>query len=333
MNLWLIITLKWLSQVLILASGVSGLFSDLYKEDEITAKRTLTRSGWIHLAMIVVGFAVFGFTNFAEQREQKKKAADDKALIEIQKGQLQRLHRLDLARVHLAGLRLSVDLDDRKMIQKVRSLFLKAFKQTPGLHDVLDEFAPCFANNSINPKCNLTLQRRQQGDILAVGQSPFDPFSEEHPFSFAMPSSKATWSAIEKVVVDEAFKQLEILGQSNTPIVSLKDRSIIQSISLVKGALELVIEGRNLTLDQINDAHIRLRAFDPDPGWIDGTYAVNMEGDGPKKIHIQSTDPKVVLDQTFELEWTDDKISYVGGHVILSGECILKPTFPGLDDL
>src|SRR5215471_12813385 len=55
---------KWLSQAMIVCSGIYGMFSDLYKEDHATHKRTLTRAGRINLATIVVGFLLFGVTEY-----------------------------------------------------------------------------------------------------------------------------------------------------------------------------------------------------------------------------------------------------------------------------
>jgi len=123
---WLILIFKWFSQILILVSGISGLFSNLYVENKETGKRTLTKSGRIHLVTIVVGFILFGVTKFAEQSDQKQKASDAKRQIDTQSAQLEHLRKLDLARTHLAGLRISIEPHKPGLNQRLRALFSKA---------------------------------------------------------------------------------------------------------------------------------------------------------------------------------------------------------------
>ena len=66
----LFLVLKWLSQFLIVTSGVYAMFSDLYKEDEHTKKRQLTGAGWINLATLLAGLFLFGITDFKERKDR-----------------------------------------------------------------------------------------------------------------------------------------------------------------------------------------------------------------------------------------------------------------------
>jgi hypothetical protein len=66
------LVLKWLSQVLIVTSGIYGMFSDLYKQQGPEKKRELTRAGWINLMTLVTGFMLYAVTDAQDRRAQQK---------------------------------------------------------------------------------------------------------------------------------------------------------------------------------------------------------------------------------------------------------------------
>ncbi len=110
--------LKWLSQGLLVISGGSALFHELYKRHPETGRQTLTRIGWLHLAGLTVGFLPFGATEINDRlkavsdrttwkaRDEKQKQTIDyltetrqkqDETIGIQKRQNNRLEELLLA--------------------------------------------------------------------------------------------------------------------------------------------------------------------------------------------------------------------------------------------
>ena len=112
-------SLKWLSQFIVFLSATSAMFQDLYTVNPATARRRLTRSGWVHLAGLLTGFIVFGVT---EIRDHQKAAQDrvDAARREAQQtAQVQSLKSVLVKQEGIeSGLR--TQIEQGKAIQKAQ---------------------------------------------------------------------------------------------------------------------------------------------------------------------------------------------------------------------
>jgi len=87
----IVVILKWISQVLIVIGGITGLLSEAYKTDPSTGKRSLTRVGWVTVTTLLLGFLLFVSTDIKERRENAERDVAQKqqisSLQEIVKGQ------------------------------------------------------------------------------------------------------------------------------------------------------------------------------------------------------------------------------------------------------
>src|SRR5712692_379268 len=174
------LVLKWLSQVLIVSSGIYGMFSDLYREDKQTKRRALTRAGYFNLSALLSGFILFGVTDYKErqdQREQRQKgeiaakvteehfkvqAEGQNSVIENQKKQIQSqddelryLHHLILVQEIIDGWEISLDLSPGVIETARRQAESLKAKEDAYLRACL-EFASIDARKSANEHWAIT---------------------------------------------------------------------------------------------------------------------------------------------------------------------------------
>src|SRR5262249_44471876 len=119
---WILISLKWLSQILIVTSGIIALFTETYKTDAATGRRVLQRAGWITIVTIVVGFVLFGFSDVQERNRAELAAqaqADQvtkfKEMSEKQTLEIGYLQNLILMQEKLAGLEVELEFPQPRL--------------------------------------------------------------------------------------------------------------------------------------------------------------------------------------------------------------------------
>ena len=81
---WLVIVVKWLSQLLIIATGIFSLFMDPYKEDPKTHRRKLTRVGYVAMSALLIGFVLFALTDLNERQQATARLEHQKEVISNQ---------------------------------------------------------------------------------------------------------------------------------------------------------------------------------------------------------------------------------------------------------
>ena len=99
-------SLKWLSQFVVLVSATSAMFQELYVKDPETGRRRLTRSGWVHLTGLLLGFVLFGVTEIHDQQ----KAARERIEAATNETRLQSL--LETQKTIEQGLRTQIDREN-----------------------------------------------------------------------------------------------------------------------------------------------------------------------------------------------------------------------------
>lgn len=208
-----------------------------------------------------------------------------------QKRQLEKLVRLDFARLQLAGIQLSVTSRNKVAYQKIKEIFSEALVVELDDRRVLPTYLkPCFEDNPTSSQCKLEIEKTPKGKVTARAVSPFGFGAMEGPTSFVIASDEATWTKIEKIVLTTVFRQLEILNDSGVLLLPLNDGALIRSISLLQGKFELKLEDPKIKLDQLYNSRVSFKM-------------IGDREDLPLSIHIKSTDPNALLDQTFAIKW------------------------------
>lgn len=331
----LVAVLKWISQLLIVASGLSALFHELATVDAQSGRKRLTRSGRLHMLAILAGLALFGVTEVrdlgkaadkrrqAERRnlEQKKQIETLEAVRDRQQeiGESQK-RQIEDGRALAAAQGLVIDNQGRQN-NRLRDLLLSAY-QLSAIEVSLSPIDYAFRRYDSTFRA-LWDEYKKAGLKVAEPSDYFQPCilhgriearkgerdqwlircllgrpqGFTTPFFYCAPESYP-WRAFEGVLDVLLSKQFLITLSDGTPLVRLSDTSRPHVVTREGRELKVTIHGPRVKLSQLVGARLQFQ----------------MESEGrelkelPSRIRLRSLDPLVRFDQSFETSWRLEKI-------------------------
>ena len=307
---------KWLSQILILLAGASALFSDTHKQDPATGRRMLTRSGRIRLSLLVVGLVLFMLTEYknrVQQREaiRKEMEAHQEAIrekeeairereerikwqnetIQKQDVQLKYLRRLFLLQNEVSAVEVSWPLSGKDLTDFSQSLlgYGQQVKAESELKTNLQYINTAFKNSlrSGNNWLNVRQLARGQFGLQVLVSRPLGTklmqFSEEQP----------EWKAFDTAIRQLLGDRFEIEAAPGVVFADLARKHWPCELSIDSSVIRFTVEKPGISLGQIEGANVTF--------WGGNINATKM----PKRLRLRFKDPKVALDQQFELKWKE----------------------------
>jgi hypothetical protein len=295
--------LKWLSQVLIVASGIYAMFSDLYKEQPHGKKRELTRAGWINLAALLTGFMLYAVTDFQERKARKEDDAYKAGLAEgqerlnikqkqlndaqqqvinTQTGELGYLHHLILEQEVVNGWELSWDAP-ATVIQLART---KAHSLT-GKDDAY--LRTCLAELGVNA-------RASANGHWMISCILVRPLGVKN-VAFDLSPSEPGWQVFESILDILLSPRLAVSQSGGEDLVVLSRLERPESISYTNSRVTVTVRNARVRLGWLErpvEAVLRL----------DSDVAANA----PATVRIRSLDSNLQLDQTFSTRWTKRQV-------------------------
>ena len=327
----LFLILKWLSQLLIVTSGIYGMFSDLYKEDEHTKKRKLTRAGVINLATLLIGLLLFGITDFQERQTQKdeanakleaaKKEAEFQIKtngllnlqIESQKGELRYLRHLILVQELVEGWEFSW--------KPQMAVMRLARSHADSLHGADDAYLRLCLRGEVSA------HRAPNGHWM-ISCSISRPFGTK-TVSFDLAPSQPQWEVFESTL-DELL----------SPVFSIYQSGGEDILVLTRFARpDDIVYSENRIVVTVRSPGVKLSRFE-EPIQAVLRMDVDQTSMAPDSIRMRSLDPNLHLDQMIRARWRKQQIgtklgsAYPGEeppqvpvYAIFSGPHELKGTF------
>lgn len=289
---------KWLSQLLILVGGVGALRSDTHELDSTTGRPRLTHNGRMKLSILAVGFFLFILTDFqnrAQQREailirEHEIRLQDKA-IEKQNTQLEYLRRLFLLQHEVSAVEVSWPLSDQDIEDFSQSLlsYGEHHRADSKVKTNLQYINDAFKNSMSSGNSWLNVYQIALGRfaLQVLICRPFGMKLIEFPEE--QPEWKAFSAAIQKLLGD----RFEIEVAPGVVLADLAKKHWPCEVSIDSSTIHFKVEEPGVTLGQLEGASITF--------WEGDIKTARM----PKRLSLRFKDPKVELDQQFELKWEE----------------------------
>jgi hypothetical protein len=312
------LVLKWLSQVLIVTSGIYGMFSDLFKRDERTNTRRLTRAGWVNLATLFTGFLLFGVTDYKERLEQKVQEAQSKAqadgqqtIIKNQEGQiksqgeeLRYLHHLILVQESVDGWEISW-VPPSKLISAARNKSAAMiFRDDAYLRTCLN-ISEINARKSSNEHWVITCTLSRPQGVL-------------ENLSFDLSPTQPEWGVFESILDTLLSSRFSISQSGGEDFVVLTRLERPDHISYSSRKVVVTVHGSHVKLSRLEQAVQVILRLDAE-----------ALSETPESVRIRSLDPNLKLDETLRTKWNKRQVgtrpNYAGA---LSGDPVTQePVF------
>ena len=302
---------KWLSQAMIVCSGVYGMFSDLYKKNPSTNNRSLTRAGWTNLCTLLVGFLLFGVTEYHDhgerlRQEQEQKAATNRADDEnrMLQSNLAYLRRLVLLQESVSEWQVS-------WTPSPASLANAEAVEIPAT-DIY--FKTCLLNgeNRANPteaqhwivRCRLA---RPQGYVSPV---------------YDLPPEDPRWKAFERVLDAYLSPHFSVSLENGTEILTSDHASRPGQILLSRW--NVAISGFQTKLGSFDHAHLLIQ-------WDANSPSPDLNARSlPQSLRVRSFDMNLKMDETVMLHWTRKQTGSFVYEDPDTGESQKRPLFTTL---
>jgi hypothetical protein len=340
---WITGALGWISAILILASSVSGLFQDFHRSNSATGKRSLTRSGWIHVAALAVGFVLFGATQVAEwqKRRAERIEADNRAkqqqteidslsaLREAQlkvedslKEQIKAQRKVENSlKEQIVAERLVAELQN----QQLRHILLTSYQlagfgielpvrnRTSKLFDHLNALRPSRVVNPAEAKEIDTIEdcvlrrkivaKKDEKDSWQVSCWVQSGAGYVHFKDFECPPKSYGWRVIE-AVLDQVLGYFAIRFDDGAPFAVFTAESRPSLFDITPNELTLEITAPPIKLSQLVNARLRINVDSADPQ------------DLPEYVALRSRDPMVSFNERINVaHWKP--VGYMTGNRLL----------------
>jgi hypothetical protein len=288
--------LRWLSQVLIVTSGIYGMFSDLYKEDEHTKNRTLTRAGRVNLATLLIGFLLFGVTEYQERQNQhiqevrfETQSKGQNSIIDTQKQQiksqddeLRYLHHLILVQESVDGWEISWE-PPPKVIRDARN---KAQSLTSRDDAYLRS---CLSYSDINA-------RKSSNEHWVIACALGRPQGVLN-LSFDVSPTQPGWGVFESTLDTLLSSRFSISQSGGEDFVLLTRLARPEQISY----------GGRKVLITVRSPRVKLSRLEQ-PVRVVLRLDAETLSDTPASIRIRSLDPNLRLDETIRTKWSKRQV-------------------------
>lgn len=283
--------LKWLSQVLIAVGGVWALLSDTHERDLTTGRRRLTQSGWMKLSILAVGFGLFALTEVQNRAQQQEAIRSRDQEIKRQNAQLSYLRKLFLLQHELSAVEVSWPLSERGLTDFSQLLlgYGEQVKAGPELKTNLQYINTAFRNSmrSGNNWLNVRQIARGRFGLQVLVSRPLGmklmQFSDE----------QHEWKAFDAAIQQLLGDRFEIEVAPGVVIADLAKKHWPCEFSIDGSTLHFTVEKPGVSLGQLEGASVTF--------WGGNLESARM----PKRLRLRFKDPKVTLDQQFELKWEE----------------------------
>jgi hypothetical protein len=283
------LVLKWLSQVLIVTSGIYGMFSDLYKQQGPGRKRQLTRAGWINLMTLLTGFTLYAVTDFQDRQGQKRddeyKAHTIKTqqqLIDSQTEELSYLRHLILEQEIISGWELSWDAP-ASVIKSVQS-------QAQSLRGGNDDYLRgCLSFAGINARSG-SYGHWTISCVLGLPQGIRN-------FSFDLAPSDKAWPVFDSVLDTLLSARFAVSQSGGQDLVVLSRLERPDEVSYTGAKVVVTVRNSRVRLSQFEQPVKAILRIETD-----------VIADAPRSVRIRSVDPNLQLDQTFRTNWEKRRV-------------------------
>jgi len=327
---FIVTSVKWLSQFVILISAASAVFHELYTKDPITGRRRLTRSGRAHVLGIVLGFVAFGVTEIRDQRKaaneredakvkaeqqeaqikslkailakQEDIATAQKTVIDNQVGQNVRLKDLLLASYQLSAIEVTVDMPSFShskfagVFQRTRDDFKASGEALPQLNQQWQYFETCLEHGEFQAN-------KGERDQWKIDCSLNRPMGTTSPVLYCPPESYQ-WRSFEGLL-DLFFGPLFTIKIKSGPDLFVINSSTRPVQVIKKGTqLKLTALATKVKIGQLSHASILIRM----------DKAAFQKEEFFNSVRIRSLDPLVKFDTTIHPNWSSTKV----GTVVIS---------------
>jgi hypothetical protein len=283
--------LKWLSQVLIVVGGVWALVSDTHERDLATGRRRLTQSGWMKLFILAVGFGLFVLTDVQNRAQQQEAIRIRDQEIKRQNAQLSYLRKLFLLQHELSAVEVSWSLSERDLgdFSQVLLGYGEQVQAGPELKTNLQYINTAVRNSmrSGNNWLNVRQIGRGRFGLQVLISRPLGMKLTQ--FSNEQHEWKAFDAAIQRLLGD----RFEIEVAPGVVIADLAKKHWPCEFSIVGSTVHFTVERPGVSLGQLEGARVTY--------WGGNLERARM----PKRLRLRFKDPKVTLDQQFDLEWEE----------------------------
>ena len=301
-----VVLLKWLAQLLLLATGVWALLGvESLVTDAATGKRRLTTNGWTKVALLIVGFALFAATDAQQKKEARRRELQAGKELEDKDKQLLYLKQVILTQNQLAGVRLEWTLGGEVHRRMRARLDAAAAERGAGDAAVL---AAAFEDGALEV-------RRISGERWAVH---VDVQREGTRFARRYEQPSAEWKAFEEALLD-TFGECRVELSGGELLAEPLGRHWPCRATVARGATaSFVIDRPGLTLSALDEAALVVVA---------GPGVTHM----PPALRVVSLDRKVALDEALALQWKSEEYeSYVdsgGAHASQRMRSVSQPLY------
>lgn len=309
----LIVILKWIAQGLIVIVGTWGLLSDPYKTDPETGNRTLTRSGWLKIVLLGVGFLIFAVTDINQRdkaREQSIRQAEQLAMqqltIDNQERQLAYSRELLLLQHEISEITVTLEFP-----LPVWRLFEQELEGFEGIDEQSEPDPTRLAYISTASRIGSSLIRYGQGG------DGYLEYSLNRPMGFVserIESTRPEWRALTRAVQAMFGRRFEIRSESGQVLIDLFSPEHQMTIRPNGTSMTLTLRSPGLRLYELErDISVVVGIAETlsveHPDFYDEDDAEEVRTEtlsprvGPASMKLTSMDPRVVWDQAFELAW------------------------------
>ena len=309
----LIVVLKWISQAMIVVVGVWGLFSDPFKLDSQSGRRTLTNAGWMKVLLLLLGFVIFGISSISEQQSelrkmqaQEEEIARQKQTIDNQERQLRYLRSVLLSQHELSQLEITLTFSPGVM---------KRFRER--IHSYTMERRRERLNESL--LAYLETSFRLGTATIEFGEEPLQSKIE---YALVRPqgyiAGTLSHADLESAAFQSAYRELfgnafEIQSLDGRIMLDLLRPGHGSRMRFEQNSLELRISNPGLRMDEMEGRMTVICGRNQDLFRVEMDFDEEIDGEeirtsmrrncGPDRIHFRSLDPRVAWDQEIELSF------------------------------
>ncbi len=309
----LIVILRWVAQALIVIVGTWGLLSDPYKTDPETGTRTLTRTGWLKIVLLGIGFLIFAATDINQRdkaKEQSVRQAEQLAMqqrtIANQERQLEYSRELLLLQHEISEITVFLEFP-----QPVWRLFEQEITRFEGIDGQPQPESTRVAYISTASRIGSSLVRYGQGG------NGYLEYSLNRPQGFVserVESTRPEWWAFTRAFQAMFGRRFEIRSESGQVLIDLLNPEHHMTIRPNGSRMTLTLRSPGLRLDELEgNISVVLGIAETlsveDMDFYDEEDAEELRTNthsprvGPVSMKLTSMDPRVVWDQAFELNW------------------------------
>ncbi len=290
----LILILKILSQGLILLGGLWAIFGAA-GEGAAGARRPGPR-GWIKLALLVVGFGLFGLSELQARKQAEARAAREaeaRALqqrtIDNQATQLEHLRRLLLTQHQISHLEIALLYDPGA---------LEPFYEAIRTHEGARAAPPP------DPTVLAYLSTACRNANVTVTRLPDDSrrlrYTINRPQGFVdgrVAEGEPEWRAFETALAGLLSERFDILADNGRVLVSLTGAPAPRWIRCRENGLAFVFRNTGVRFDEIAETRLRFELAKPERHQV------------PARVRFTSKDPRVAWDQAIATPWVKEVIA------------------------